>query len=104
MKTIYKPKYEEIVAKLKKAREEAGLRQDDVALPLKKYQSYLSKIENGDRRIDIVELIELAQMYGKDLSYFVGNIPIRKVTAPKTSKKPVKAAKKPAAKKSGRRR
>lgn len=70
-KSIYKPKYEDIINKLRLAREEAGLKQETVATKLGKYQSYLSKIEHGDRRIDIIELIELAQLYGKDLDYFV---------------------------------
>lgn len=70
-KTIYKPKYDTIIQRLRTAREEAGLKQDYVNETLGKYQSYLSKIEHGDRRIDIIELMELANIYGKELSYFV---------------------------------
>jgi len=70
-KTIYKPKYEQILTKLRQARKESGLKQGYVADKLGKYKSYLSKIEHGDRRIDIMELIELANIYEKDINYFV---------------------------------
>jgi len=70
-KTIYKPKYEQILSRLKKARKESGLKQGVVAERLGKYKSYLSKIEHGDRRIDIMELIELANIYDKDINYFI---------------------------------
>lgn len=71
IKTIYDPKYEYIISRLKKARKEAGFKQEYVADRIGKYASYLSKIENGDRRIDILELIELAKLYNKDINYFV---------------------------------
>jgi len=70
-KTIYTPKYEEIIKRLRQARLDAGLKQEDVAKKLNKYQSYLSKIEHGDRRLDIIELIELATMYEKPIEYFI---------------------------------
>jgi len=33
--------------------------------------SFLSKCETGDRRIDVMEFLQLAQMYGKTLDFFV---------------------------------
>jgi transcriptional regulator with XRE-family HTH domain len=70
-KSIYNPDYEYIITKLKEARIESGLKQEAVAEKIGKYQSYLSKIENGDRRIDVLELSELADIYNKELDYFV---------------------------------
>jgi transcriptional regulator with XRE-family HTH domain len=70
-KTIYDPVYEEILTRLKKARKESGLRQSVVAEKIGKYKSYISKIEHGDRRIDIMELIDLAELYNKDINYFI---------------------------------
>ena len=60
-----------IVGQLIKARQEIGLKQNDVAKVLKKSQSYVSKIESGQRRIDIVQLKEFARTYKKFLDYFV---------------------------------
>jgi len=70
-KSIYSKDYRNMVEKLKKARLDAGLKQEDVALKLKKPQSYISKIERVERRVDIAELKELAKIYKKDINYFV---------------------------------
>jgi transcriptional regulator with XRE-family HTH domain len=56
---------------LKKARFEAGLKQEDVANILKKPQSYISKIERGERRLDVMELKKIADIYKKPLNYFI---------------------------------
>jgi len=60
-----------VVENLRKAREDAGLRQEDVAQKLDKPQSYISKIERGERRIDVVELKAFARLYKKSLDYFI---------------------------------
>ncbi len=70
-KSIYSKNYRNVIEKLKKARLDADLKQEDVAQKLKKPQSYISKIERGERRIDITELEELAGIYRKDINYFV---------------------------------
>ncbi len=71
LKSIYSKDYRNVIEKLKKVRLDAGLKQEDVASKLKKPQSYISKIERGERRVDITELKELAKIYKKDISYFV---------------------------------
>jgi transcriptional regulator with XRE-family HTH domain len=43
------------------ARERAKLKQSDVAARLGLPASYLSKIENGTRRLDVIELIRIAE-------------------------------------------
>ena len=43
------------------ARERAGLKQSDVAAKLGMPASYLSKIENGTRRLDVIELLQIAE-------------------------------------------
>ena len=70
-KSIYSKDYRNMVEKLKKARLDAGLKQKDVALKLKKPQSYISKIERVERRVDIAELKELAKIYKKDINFFI---------------------------------
>ena len=57
--------------KLRKARNEAGLMQVEVAKKIKKPQSYISKIERGERRVDVAELSILAKIYKKGVEYFV---------------------------------
>lgn len=70
-KSIYSTEYKKVVEKLKKARLETGLKQIEVAKQLNKPQSYISKIERGERRLDITELKELAKLYKKRISYFI---------------------------------
>ena len=70
-KTIYTNEHKHIVQQLKKARIEAGLDQKEVAKLLGRSQSYVSKIESGQRRIDIIQLKEFARIYKKDLDYFI---------------------------------
>jgi len=70
-KTIYSEEYKYTITQLKKARKEAGLTQKEVAEKLSKPQSFISKCESGQRRVDINELNELAQIYRKSLNYFI---------------------------------
>jgi len=55
------------------AREEAGLNQRQVGERLGFSHSFLSKCETGERRIDIMELLQLAKVYGKRPQYFLGS-------------------------------
>ena len=55
-KSIYSKEYSLFLEQLRKAREEKGLTQTDVAQSLGQTQSFVSKVERGERRIDIVEL------------------------------------------------
>ena len=70
-KTIYSPKHKRLVELLIKAREEANLRQEDVARKVGRTQSYISKLESGQRRIDLIQLEELAKIDNKPTKYFV---------------------------------
>jgi len=70
-KAIYSKDHKYIVEQLKRARQEAGLEQEQVAKTLKKTQSYISKIESGQRRIDIITLKEFARIYKKDINFFL---------------------------------
>ena len=51
---------------LVRARERAGLKQSEVAARLALPASYLSKVENGTRRLDVIELIRIAQAMDSD--------------------------------------
>lgn len=70
-KTVHTEKYKDFLERLRQARKEKGLSQVEVAKALGKHQSYVAKCESGERRIDIIELFEFAQLYKKSLNYFV---------------------------------
>lgn len=71
-KSIFTKDHKIIIKKLKQARFEIGLDQKEVAYKLRKTQSYVSKIESGQRRIDVIQLKSFAKIYKKDLKYFIG--------------------------------
>jgi transcriptional regulator with XRE-family HTH domain len=56
--------------KLIDARERAELTQKQVAATGIVSQTELSKIENGQRKVEFLLLIELAKLYKKDISFF----------------------------------
>jgi len=66
----YQEAYKEFLARLIEARKQAGLTQVEVAKRLGRAHSFISKCELGERRVDFVELQQLAKIYNKDLSFF----------------------------------
>ncbi len=70
-KSVYSKEYKDIIERLKTARIEAGFSQQEVADKLGKPQSYISKIESGERRLDVAEMKKFTQLYKKPSSYFL---------------------------------
>ena len=73
-KTIYTSEYTVVLRLLKEMREQAGLTQIDLAKKLRQSQSFVSKIECGDRRLDIVQLRTICRILGITLSDFVDRL------------------------------
>lgn len=65
-KAKFTVRYDRFRALLVYAREAARLRQVDVAQRLKRPQSYVSKIESGERRLDVVEFLDMAAALGAE--------------------------------------
>jgi HTH-type transcriptional regulator/antitoxin HipB len=59
---------------LVRARERAGLKQAEVAARLGLPASYLSKIESGTRRLDVIELIRIAEAIGADAAEIIAEV------------------------------
>ena len=59
---------------LVRMRERAKLKQSDVAAKLGLPASYLSKIESGTRRLDVIELIRIAEAMGVDAAEIVREV------------------------------
>jgi transcriptional regulator with XRE-family HTH domain len=73
-KSIYSQEYSLFLEHLRRAREEQGLTQTEVAERLGQTQSFVSKVERGERRIDIVELRAFCNAMGLSTSEFVQRI------------------------------
>ncbi|QDU47883.1 Helix-turn-helix domain protein [Gimesia panareensis] len=70
-KNLYTQRQRILLDLLRKTRKEAGLRQDDVAERLGRPQSFVSKYESGERRLDILELYDVCEALGLTLNDFV---------------------------------
>lgn len=56
------------------ARTKANITQSDLAKKLKKPQSFVSKYENGERRLDVVEFIAVCKALGIDAKKILANL------------------------------
>lgn len=73
-KSIYSQEYSIFLEQLRNAREEKGLTQMEVAERLGRTQSFVSKAERGERRIDIVELRAFCRALEVDFPNFIGGV------------------------------
>ena len=66
--------YFKVVEKLRIARQEAGLTEEQVALAFGRPQEFIRSVEDGTRRIDPVELCRFAVLYQKPVTWFLPKI------------------------------
>jgi transcriptional regulator with XRE-family HTH domain len=65
--SIYSRDHRRLVALLRGIREDAGLSQVELARRLRRSQSFVSKYESGQRRLDLIELRSICHALGVDL-------------------------------------
>jgi len=65
--SIFTDKYERFRQLMVEARTAAGITQSQLAKKLNQPQSYVSKYERGERRLDLIEFIEVAAAIGMDV-------------------------------------
>lgn len=65
-KSLKSPEYARLVAILVAARHSSGVRQHTLAKKLGRPQSFIAKYEGGERRIDVIEFIEIARALDAD--------------------------------------
>jgi transcriptional regulator with XRE-family HTH domain len=73
-KSVFTEKYERFRKMLIEARHKKNLTQAQVAMKLKRPQSYVSKYELGERRLDVVEFLEVATVLGLDACSFLNEL------------------------------
>jgi transcriptional regulator with XRE-family HTH domain len=66
VKTIHTKRHRRLIELVTAERKNAGIRQVQLAKKLKKSQTWIARLEGGERRLDVVELIELAEAIGFD--------------------------------------
>ena len=65
-KSLHSPEYEHFRSLLVAAREKAGLTQTEVAAILRRPQSFVAKYELGERRLDVIEFVQVCTALGVD--------------------------------------
>lgn len=66
MSTIHDPRYLQFIERLIQIRDEKGVTQVELAKRLNKHQSYVSKIETLERRLDVIELVDWLEALNED--------------------------------------
>lgn len=89
-KSLKSAEYARLIAMLAAARHKSGIRQQALAKKLGRPQSFVAKYEGGERRIDVIEFIAIAQALGAN--------PVKLFRDFVAEEMPVKARRKPAAK------
>lgn len=74
MKTVYTKEYKLLCDWLIAKRQTVGLTQTELAGLLHRPQSYVSKYENGERRLDVLEFIEITKVLKADPSIIIMEI------------------------------
>lgn len=65
-KTLGSKRHKALIALLIQKREAAGMTQADLADRLGEYQSFVARLESGQRRLDVVEFLDIAEALGFD--------------------------------------
>lgn len=78
MKSIHTEAYIYLLDLLVKLRGETGLTQSQVAKRLNRPQSFVSKFERGERRLDVIEFLEVCRLLGGDPYELLRNVEAKK--------------------------
>ncbi|MBN7560311.1 helix-turn-helix domain-containing protein [Mycobacteroides abscessus] len=73
-KSLYSEQYQQLCSVLRELRRGAGLTQVQVARRLDVPQSFVSKYESGERRLDVVELRHVAEAIGTTLEAVISGL------------------------------
>lgn len=66
MSSIYSDEYQMVIKTLRSARIDKGITQAQLAESLGKPQSFVAKVENGERRLDVIEFATIARLLSLD--------------------------------------
>ena len=70
-KSLHSPEHRSLCELLAQARDKAGLTQSRLARRLEKPQSFVAKYEGGERRLDVLELLQILAAIGTDPMRFM---------------------------------
>jgi transcriptional regulator with XRE-family HTH domain len=73
-RSVFSTDYDRFRSLLVSARKERGLTQVELAQRLNRPQSFVSKYERGERRLDLVEFLQVARALNIDAADFVKDL------------------------------
>jgi transcriptional regulator with XRE-family HTH domain len=73
-KTLRSPRQKKLQRLLIALRKEKGLTQTEVAARLKRPQSFVAKYEGGERRLDVIEFLDVAHALGADPQEIIASL------------------------------
>lgn len=73
-KSVFSDRYSRLITRIVEARRRAGITQTALAQKLGKPQSYISKVERGERRLDVVETMDLAVALGVTINDLIESL------------------------------
>jgi transcriptional regulator with XRE-family HTH domain len=82
-RSVHHPHYQEFLTLLRATRKATGITQTEVAERLHNRQVFVSKIERGDRRLDVIDLFEYCEAAGIDVVAFIQRLKRRLARTPK---------------------
>jgi len=73
-RSVFSTEYRDLCRLLIQARKSRGLTQKQVAKRPGRPQSFVSKYENADRRLDVIEFMEVASALGVEAESFLASV------------------------------
>jgi len=78
MSSIYSQEYQSIIKILREARLKQGITQEKLAQAFGRPQSFIAKVENGERRLDVVEFVHMARLLSLDPAQLLQKIKVKR--------------------------
>jgi DNA-binding transcriptional regulator YiaG len=75
LKSLRSPPHRELLRRLTDARTAAGLTQQELAKRLRRHQSFVAKYEGGERRIEVVEFVQICRAIGVAPERLLADLP-----------------------------
>jgi transcriptional regulator with XRE-family HTH domain len=75
LKSLRTPQHKELLRQLVLARERAGLTQQSLAGRLGRHQSFVAKYEGGERRLEVIEFVQICRKIGVQPEQLLRKLP-----------------------------
>jgi ribosome-binding protein aMBF1 (putative translation factor) len=82
---VFTAEYAKLLELLRETREQSGVTQVELAKRVKETQSYLSRFERGELRLDVIQLRTICQALGTTLPAFIAKLEDRLAKSKKRS-------------------